>query len=62
MIERSLYIKFSATDKFDEVNYNLKSIVREAILRTLDYEDFIYDAEVSVTFCDNAYIKKLNKK
>jgi probable rRNA maturation factor len=62
MTKRSLYIKFSATDRFDDVNYNLKSIVREAIMRTLDYEDFIYDAEVSVTFCDNAYIKRLNKK
>ena len=62
MTERSLYIKFSATEKFDEINYNLKSVVREAIMRTLDYEDFIYDAEVSVTFCDNEYIRKLNKK
>jgi probable rRNA maturation factor len=62
MSERSLYIKFSTTERFDEINYNLKSVVREAIIRTLDYEDFIYDAEVSVTFCDNEYIRKLNKK
>ena len=62
MSERSLYIKFSTTKRFDEINYNLKSVVREAIIRTLDYEDFIYDAEVSVTFCDNEYIRKLNKK
>ncbi len=62
MSERSLYIKFSTTERFDEISYNLKSVVREAIMRTLDYEDFIYDAEVSVTFCDNKYIKKLNKK
>ena len=62
MIDRSLYIKFSTTGRFEEINYNLKSIVREAILRTLDYEDFVYDAEVSVTFCDNEYIRKLNKK
>ena len=62
MNERSLYIKFSTTERFDEINYNLKSVVREAIIRTLDYEDFIYDAEVSVTFCDNEYIRKLNKK
>ena len=61
-MERSLRIKFSATKKFEEINYNLKSIVREAVMRTLDYEGFIYDAEVSVTFCDNAYIRKLNKK
>ena len=62
MSERSLYIKFSTTERFDEINYNLKSVVREAIIRTLEYEDFIYDAEVSVTFCDNEYIRKLNKK
>ena len=62
MSERSLNIKFSTTTRFDEINYNLKSVVREAIIRTLDYEDFIYDAEVSVTFCDNEYIRKLNKK
>ncbi len=62
MSERSLYIKFSTTEKFDEINYDLKSVVREAIMRTLDYEDFIYDAEVSVTFCDNKYIRRLNKK
>ena len=62
MIDRSLYIKFSATKRFDDISYNLKSIVREAIMRTLEYEDFIYDAEVSVTFCDNEYIRKLNKK
>lgn len=62
MSERGLYIKFSTTKRFDEINYNLKSVVREAIIRTLEYEDFIYDAEVSVTFCDNEYIRKLNKK
>ncbi|MBR5143801.1 MAG: rRNA maturation RNase YbeY [Clostridia bacterium] len=38
----------------------MKSIVREAILATLDYEDFIYGAEVSVTFCDNEYIRGIN--
>lgn len=62
MTDRSLYIKFSTTEKFDEIGYNLKSVVREAIMRTLDYEDFIYDASVSVTFCDNEYIRKLNKR
>lgn len=55
-----LFISFSATDKFSECNYNLKMIVREAILATLEYEELIFDADVSVTFCDNEYIKKLN--
>ena len=36
MSERSLYIKFSTTERFDEINYNLKSVVREAIIRTLE--------------------------
>lgn len=61
-MERALFVKFSATDKFEDVDYTLKMTVRNAILATLEYEGFQYDAEVSVTFCDNAYIKELNKK
>lgn len=60
MLEKRLFISFSATDKFPEANYNLKSVVRRAILATLEYEDLIFGAEVSVTFCDNEYIKKIN--
>ena len=59
---RSLYITFTASKYFDESSYYLKRVVREAVKATLDYEDFPYDAEVSVTFCDNAYIKELNSK
>ncbi len=55
-------IHFSATKHFDEVDYYLKSVIRRAILATLEYEKFKFDADVSVTFCDNAYIRKLNKK
>ncbi|MBQ8413746.1 MAG: rRNA maturation RNase YbeY [Clostridia bacterium] len=40
----------------------MKSIVRQAILATLDYEELIFGAEVSVTFCDNEYIKKINNE
>ena len=60
MLEKRLFINFSATKKFPEVNYNLKSVVRRAIEATLRYEDLIFGAEISVTFCDNEYIKKLN--
>ena len=60
MFEKRLFISFSATKNFPEVDYNLKSVVRRAILATLEYEDLIFGAEVSVTFCDNEYIKKLN--
>ena len=54
-------IRFSATKRFDEVDYYLKSVIRRAALATLENQKFPYDAEISVTLCDNAYIKKLNK-
>ncbi len=62
MINSELYISFSATQKFEECNYDLKHAVRRAIEETLDYEDFPFDTEVSVTFCDNEYIQKINKE
>lgn len=61
-MNNNLFISFSATKKFPECDYNLKMIVREAIIATLEYEDLIFGAEVSVTFCDNEYIKKINKQ
>ncbi len=57
-----LYIDFSASKKFDESSYRLKKIVRDAVRATLEYEEFPYDAVVSVTFCDNEYIRGLNKE
>ena len=60
MLGNRLFISFSATDNFDECDYELKLAVRRAIEATLDYEDFLFGAEVAVTFCDNEYIKKLN--
>ena len=62
MFENKLFISFSATQKFPECDYSLKYVVRRAISATLAYEDFPYNASVSVTFCDNEYIKKLNKQ
>ncbi len=59
---RYLYITYSASGKFDEASYRLKKTVRDAVSATLDYEDFPYDAEVSVTFCDNEYIRALNSE
>ena len=61
-MEREVFIKFSATEKFEKVDYNLKMTVREAVLATLERLGFAYDASLSVTFCDNAYIKELNSK
>lgn len=62
MLGTNLFITFSATDNFPECDYSLKYAVRRAIEATLDYEEFPYGAELSVTFCDNDYIKKLNKE
>lgn len=59
---RDLYITFTASKYFEESSYYLKRVVREAVKATLDYENFLYDAEVSVTFCDNEYIRGLNKE
>ncbi len=62
MAKRGLMINFTATKPFDEVDYELKLAVRRAIEATLEYEAFQFDAQVSVTFCTNAYIRALNSK
>ncbi len=62
MDKRELYINFTATQKFPEINFELKSTIREAILLTLAHEDFEYPAEVSVTLCSPEYIHSLNKQ
>ena len=56
-----LQIFFSKSDGF-AVSYELKCAVRAAILATLKYEGFPFDAEVSVTLCDNEYIHGLNRR
>ena len=61
-MKRKLIVRFCANKKFEEVDYYLKKIVRDAIFLTLDHQRFQYDAEVSVTFCDNEYIRKLNRE
>lgn len=61
MNERSLMIHFAANREYEDVDYYLKTVIRRAILATLEYEKFPYDAEVSVTLCDNEYIRNLNK-
>ena len=62
MLDNKLFISFSATDDFDDCNYSLKYIVRQAVLATLEYEGVDFDTRVSVTFCDNKYIKGINKE
>ena len=56
-----LFIRFGKTDDA-AVDYELKSTVRRAILAALNYEMPSGDYEVSLTFCNNEYIHKLNKE
>lgn len=62
MFDNKVFIDFSATREFEECDYYFKSVIRQAVCETLAYEDFPSNAEVSVTFCDNEYIRKLNKE
>ena len=56
----SLKIDFSAVNIPTDVGFCLKSAVRTAVSATLKHEEFFRDAEVSVTFTDDAYIRTLN--
>ncbi len=58
--EPRLFVDYTATNLSTVIGYQTKSVVRRAILETLSYEDFKRNTEVSVTFCDNAYIRSLN--
>ena len=56
----SLKIDFSAVNVPQNVGFALKSAGRTAVSATLKFEEFFRDAEVSVTFTDDAYIRTLN--
>ncbi len=56
-----LKITFSRTNGV-KVNYALKKTVRDAILATLEQENFECDSSVSVTFTDNRYIREINRE
>lgn len=62
MSDSKLVINFSRTVDHEALDYYFKHVIRKAILATLVHEGFEMDAEVAITFCDNAYIKKLNRK
>ena len=51
----------NSQDGFD-VTYELKMLVRRAVVATLEYEDFHNDTEVSLTFTDDLGIKTLNRE
>ena len=60
--KRSLTVYFSATERFPEISYELKTVIRNSVEATLDYESFPYEAEVSVTLCSADHIHALNKE
>ena len=57
-----LYIDFAIEGEGVALTYERKLLIRSAIAETLFYERVFFDTEVSVTVCDNAYIKTLNQK
>ncbi len=57
-----LWIDFGTSDEHIRDDYRLKCVVRAAVNAALHYEKFSREAQVSVTFCDNAYIKELNRE
>lgn len=61
-MKNKLFINFARTVDFPECGYDFKMMLRRAVEATLRYEFFEYDAEVSITLCDNEYIRALNKK
>lgn len=56
-----LRIYFSAEKAYAENCYQIKKTVREAVRATLFHERFDHDAEISVTFCGNEHIHRINR-
>lgn len=46
----------------ERVSHALKRLVKAAVLASLEYESFRQNADVSVTFTDNAHIRELNRE
>ncbi len=61
-MKTDLMLYFENSQDILPITYKLKRLVRLAVEATLAYEEYHNTAEVSVTFTDNAGIKKLNKK
>jgi len=57
-----LKIYFENNQDKEQVTYKMKMLIRRAVMATLEYENVEDDCEVSITFCDDAKIKELNKK
>lgn len=58
----NLKVYFDNNQNQIPVDDALKRLIQDAILETLQYEDFSTDCEVSVTFTDNAGIHALNRE
>ena len=63
-MNRKLNMKLYFENEQDKlpVTYKLKMLVRAAVEKTLDYEQYGNPCEVSITFTDNEGIRKLNRK
>ena len=59
---KKLRIYFENTQSQMRITYNLKLLIRRAVLATLRAEGIAKPAEVSVTFTDNAHIKEINRE
>ena len=61
-MDKNLKIYFeNAQDKL-ALTYKIKRLIRLSLEATLCYENYHNTCEVSVTFCDNEGIRRLNKK
>lgn len=58
----TLRIYFENVQTVEPVTYRLKTLIRAAILATLDYEGKEGHSEVSVTFTDNEGIRAINRE
>ena len=57
-----LYIDFAEEGEGKKLSYERKMLIRAAIAETLFYERIYFDVEISVTLCDDAHIKQLNRQ
>lgn len=61
-MKQKIMIYFLNDQEKFQITYGQKILVRRAIESTLKYEGYKNNAEISVTFTDNAKIKKINNE
>ena len=62
MKNSKLMIYFLDDQDLFEITYSQKILIRKSVKATLDFEGYKNNAEISVTFTDNAGIQKLNRE